>query len=67
VWNGPFAYGENAKLEGYHAEAGFRDGSLDPKQVKLLSRLRLAIKELTANRKSRGWSLRAGHQARMWH
>ncbi|MGA2866629.1 MAG: hypothetical protein ABSF95_19310 [Verrucomicrobiota bacterium] len=23
VCNGPFAYGENAKLEGYHAEAGF--------------------------------------------
>jgi hypothetical protein len=67
VWNGPFAYGENAKLEGYHAEAGFRDGSLDAKQVKLLSRLRLAIKELTANRKSRGWSLRAGNQAQMWH
>jgi hypothetical protein len=23
VCNGPFAYGENAKLEGYHAEIGF--------------------------------------------
>ena len=31
----------------------FRDGSLDPKQVKFLSQLRPAIKELTANWKSR--------------
>jgi hypothetical protein len=67
VWNGPFAYGENAKLEGYHAEAGFRDGSLDPKQVRLLSQLRPATKEPTPNRKSRGWSLKAGNQARMRH